>query len=107
MRRNHVLRFVIYGIAAFGAASAHAGELRPFILPSQNAPSLTAGQRPIGVSNSYYDKFAADAARMDKKQTEGLKTDFLKRLGEARNSQHYDEQAHYERMIGILEGQRK
>jgi len=104
MMDNVIAGFVIGTTALLMAASSHAGELRPFVLPSQNAPSRTTDQRPTNVNNSYYENFRIEASQMDKNKIDTLKADFRKRLADARNKQRYEEQAHYERMLGILEG---
>ena len=95
-------RVLIWTTAILTAASAHAGELRPFVLPSQNAPSRMTEQRPTA-SNPYYENFRSEVSRMDKNQADALKADFRKRLADARNKQRYEEVEHYERMLGILE----
>jgi hypothetical protein len=105
MMMDHMnAHFVVWTTAILMAASAQAGELRPFVLPSQNAPSRMTEQRPTTASNSYYENFRIEVGRMDKNKIDALRADFRKRLADARNKQSYDEQAHYERMLGILEG---
>ena len=88
-------------------ATSLAAELRPFNLPSQNAnapPPLTVQQRTVsGISNTYYDNFARDVEHMDAQRVEVLRTDFQKRLAQAKANNRADEQAHYERMLGILD----
>jgi len=94
----------LMGVALCVAPISLAAELRPFTLPSQNSPPNTVQQRASsGVSNSYYDNFARDVTQMDQQKVDALKVDFQKRLAQARANKREDEQAHYERMLGILD----
>src|ERR1700674_1572158 len=104
MKGEYIGRCVI-SAAAFSVASVvSAAELRPFVLPSQNAPSPALQQQPTGVSNAFYENFAREVAQMDQKRVDSLGTSFKNRLGQAQNN---EERAHYERLIGILEVYRK
>lgn len=99
-----IARVAIPSAVLLIAASAYAEELRPFVLPSQNAPYRQLEQRAPAVSDSYYDKFRTEVSQMDKNRINELKTDFRKRLDDARTKQRFDELSHYAKMLSILEG---
>jgi biopolymer transport protein ExbD len=90
-------------LAALGVTAAQAIELRPFILPSQSGSSANVSQRSPTESNAYYDGFARDVTQMDAQKVAALRTEFQNRLAAARRNKRADEQAHYERMLGILD----
>ena len=103
MKRECIARCVI-SAAAFSVVSVvSAAELRPFVLPSQTSPSPAAQQQSTGVSNAFYENFAREVAQVDQKKIDSLRNEFKKRLDQAKSDRRYDERAHYERMIGILE----
>ena len=95
---------MLFAAALCVAPTSSAAELRPFTLPSQTAQQPAVQQRaPGNASNAYYDAFARDVKQMDQQRVAALRADFQKQLSLARSSNREGDQAHYERMLGILD----
>jgi hypothetical protein len=100
-----VLGLVIGGSIAI-ASGAQAGELRPFVLPSERIPPPSAPTRPQvarpAVDEQYYADFERRARALPAPERERLATSYSARRRDALAAGRRDEAVHYERLLGIL-----
>lgn len=104
---------VVCAIGIFTLTSvAAAAELTPYSLPSQQRPAVpeVRQQAPqtnrTGVDDSFYQKFAKDAATFSPRQRADLEKSFTRSRAEALKAGSIDKAQHYARLIAILEAQK-
>lgn len=94
---------ILCALAAAGTDAALAGELNPYNPPSlRQAAPIYQQQRQVQApfaQEEFYAAFREDALHMTPAQRSELQAVFVKRLNVARS---VEEEAHYQRLIGIL-----
>ena len=117
MPRRLVDRFIVPTIVATGLAGAvnpnlHAGELSPYSLPSQQRPVMPeVRQQAIPrhdnrADDSFYRRFASDAAALTPKQRTDLEESFSQSRDQSLKAGRVEEAQHYARLISILQANR-
>jgi len=115
MRHNAGIRDLVVVACAVGlvtlAAAAQAAELTPYSLPSQQRPVVpeVRQQAPqpnrTEVNDSFYERFAKDAATFSPRQRADLEKSFSQSRAEALKAGKVDRAQHYSRLITILQAQ--
>jgi len=117
MPRRLVDRYIFPTVLATGLAGAvtlnlHAGELSPYSLPSQQRPVVPEVRQQAmpryesRADDSYYRRFASDAATLTPKQRADLEKSFSQSRDQSMKVGRVEEAQHYSRLISILQANR-
>jgi hypothetical protein len=109
---NRVVAAVIVSLNAALAGPTLAAELTPYSLPSQQRPVIPDARQQAApppsrstVDDTYYEKFASDAATLSPRQRTDLEKSFSQSRDKALKAGRVDEAQHYLRLISILQAQ--